>query len=311
MKPLRILYVAGAGRSGTTLVDNVVGQADGFFSAGEAVYFWRRFLIEGRRCGCGKRGVDCEVWSRVIARLEETAPLDPEAMVTAISRGTRTRHAPVLATARGRTIIRRRIGDDSLRRLRFLYESIQEVTGARIIIDSSKFPGYGFLIGMLPGVEVHVLHLVRDPRAVAFSWLRKKKQPDTEQLTYMMQRAVPSVAPRWVATNVATELLWSRSTGGYTRMSYEMFISNPHREIARLLDDMGELPLPVDRFENRSVELDENHTVSGNPSRFVTGAVKLYVDDQWIRDLPPLQRLFVTAVTWPLLLRYKYPIRVH
>jgi len=34
----RVLYIAGWGRSGSTILDNVLGQVDGFFSAGELMF---------------------------------------------------------------------------------------------------------------------------------------------------------------------------------------------------------------------------------------------------------------------------------
>ena len=53
--PTTVLYVAGAGRSGSTLLDNLLGQIPGFFSAGELRYVWERGLIDGRQLP-GHRG---------------------------------------------------------------------------------------------------------------------------------------------------------------------------------------------------------------------------------------------------------------
>ena len=33
--PIKVVYITGAGRSGTTLLDILLGELDGFFSAGE------------------------------------------------------------------------------------------------------------------------------------------------------------------------------------------------------------------------------------------------------------------------------------
>jgi hypothetical protein len=49
--------------------------------------------------------------------------------------------------------------------------------------------------------------------------------------------------------------------------------------------------------------------VSGNPNRFETGAVQLRPDVEWVGRLGRSHRALVTAVTWPLLLRYRYPLR--
>ena len=34
-KPVKVLYVAGLGRSGSTILANTLGQVEGFFSGGE------------------------------------------------------------------------------------------------------------------------------------------------------------------------------------------------------------------------------------------------------------------------------------
>ena len=52
-------------------------------------------------------------------------------------------------------------------------------------IHSSKLPGYGVLVRDTPGFEFYVVHVVRDPRAVAYSWMRTKLQ---ERDFYMQRR---------------------------------------------------------------------------------------------------------------------------
>ena len=54
-------------------------------------------------------------------------------------------------------------------------EALVDITGARAFVDTSKTPEYARTLGELPGVELYVLNLVRDPRAVACSWYKRKK----------------------------------------------------------------------------------------------------------------------------------------
>jgi hypothetical protein len=57
------------------------------------------------------------------------------------------------------------------------------------------------------------------------------------------------------------------------------------------------------------VRLRVTHSVSGNPNRFQTGPIELRPDSEWRHSLGAAHRALVTAVTWPLLLRYGYPVR--
>jgi len=305
-KPIKVVYIAGAGRSGSTIVDNILGQIPGFFSAGEITYLWQRLIVEQRKCGCGKVGKDCHVWSEVLARIGNPGPDAASLMVAQARSATRIRHIPSMIAPGGRERLRSSLGSQYLDHLGDLYRAIAEVTGSSVIVDSSKFPGYGRVVSSLGGVDVRVMHLVRDPRAVAYSWLRKKPQPDTDALSHMMQRRVTTVAPRWIAANIATEVLFGHGGTPYARVRYEDFAAEPHETLDFALQRLGLEQLPVGIIEDGYARLEATHTVSGNPSRFSTGSVALRVDDEWRSALESKDSRLVTSLTFPLLARYGY-----
>jgi hypothetical protein len=68
---------------------------------------------------------------------------------------------------RRETILASRL-QDYLVGLEKLYQGIRAYTGSKVIIDSSKSLLYGYLLGMLPTIDLYVLHIVRDPRGVAY-----------------------------------------------------------------------------------------------------------------------------------------------
>ena len=80
-----ILYIAGAGRSGSTLLASVLGQSQGVVDVGEVWKVWRVIGEPGRRCGCGSELVDCRFWGAVA----DAAPgvLDPEPVMLATIAG--------------------------------------------------------------------------------------------------------------------------------------------------------------------------------------------------------------------------------
>ena len=49
----RVLVIGGWGRCGSTLLDMLLGEIDGFVSAGEVRELWLRGCVEDRPCGCG------------------------------------------------------------------------------------------------------------------------------------------------------------------------------------------------------------------------------------------------------------------
>src|SRR5215204_7091410 len=88
-----------------------------------------------------------------------------------------------------------------------LYRAIQRVSGAGVIVDSSKRLTYAVLLSLLPFADLRVVHLVRDSRAVAYSWGRTKESPAVVG-GRLMPRMSPAQASRaWSIQNYPYALL--------------------------------------------------------------------------------------------------------
>ena len=306
---VKVLYVAGLGRSGSTILANTLGQVEGFFSGGELNFIWKHALIENRLCGCGRPSGECEFWGPVFdgefgGQSEELA----REMMRLQYSGARTRHIPLMLTEGGRQKIRTRLGKflDNTGRL---YRAVQSTSESRVIVDTSKEPAYGYALGMVPGVDLRVLHLVRDPRAAAYSWAKKKPQPDSAEREFMHQKTPTQSAVLWDAWNASIEALWRDTPKRYLRLRYEDFVAEPRRSFEGILKLTGEEDAELPLVGERDVKLGISHTVSGNPNRFDTGTIELRQDRAWQKQMKPRDRALVTALTLPLLARYHYSAR--
>ncbi len=305
---VKVLYIAGLGRSGSTILGNVLGEIEGFFHGGEFNFIWERNLIENRLCGCGAPFDKCEVWGSVLERAFGAIDgVDAREMVRLQALGTRTRHIPLMFSTSGRRALASRL-DKFMNRLQKLYGAVQETTGSRVIVDSSKEPAYGYVLGMTPGIDLYVVHLIRDPRAAAYSWLRKKPLLDTDRLAYMLRMSTVKSSLLWDAWNASSEALWRGSSGRYMRLRYEDFVEDPQRALKGILGMLHEDTRRLRFVDERGVELGVSHTVSGNPSRFHTGTVRLRPDDEWASRMRLRDKMLVTLLTFPLLARYGYAI---
>lgn len=304
---VKVLYIAGAGRIGSTLVGNVLGHIPGFFFVSEVMNIWRHFMINKDRCGCGALVADCKVWGPILSKaFEDGGSGIAEKMDYWCKHSTRNRYALELLLPFLRVQFSTRI-KEYLNSLEKLYLTIQSVTGCRVIVDSSKRPTYAALLNLIPTMDLYVIHLVRDPRAASFSWLRRKKQSEEEGRSSYMQTMSPSKsAIRWSKMNVLTELLWARSSGHYMLLRYEDFIKSPQESIRRILEMIDEQPDSLPFVSEKVVRLGTNHAVWGNPNRRETGMVELNVDDEWVTKMQPLDKFVVGLFTWPLLKKYGY-----
>ena len=298
-----MLFIAGTGRSGSTLLAGILGQVPGVFNAGELRFIWERGMLQNRLCGCGRRFRECEVWQEI---LREAGPLNPDAMSAAQARSTRIRYVPGL-------VLGRRLEPEQAayrEALESLYRAIARVTGCDTIVDSSKLPSYARTVGSLPGVDLRVVHLVRDPRSAAASWAAVKEQPDRGTPGTMERLAPARSALLWAWWNAATAPSVRGAAGRYAIVRYEDFVADPlgtTREIATLID-RSDADLPF--IDRATVQLLPNHTVSGNPDRLRSGTMAISAGAGARNRLRGRDRILVTALTLPVLVRFRYPLRV-
>jgi hypothetical protein len=179
---------------------------------------------------------------------------------------------------------------------------VAEVTGANVLIDSSKSPAYRYLAYLIPDITVHTIHAVRDPRAVAFSWLRDRA---SEKLP---ARPVERTAREWTLGEGRAELLRVRQGSSCTVVRYEDFIVDPRREIKRILEGVHRTGKNLDFVGDGRIHLEPHHIVCGNPSRFRTGTIDLKPDSEWKTKMRRRDVASVTSVGLPWIARYGYPI---
>ncbi len=307
---IKLLYIAGSGRSGSTLIDNILSQVDGVFSTGELYHVWDRNLLGGQPCGCRNQIHECKVWGRVLNEgFGGAKAVNAKRMIEYRERYGRTRHLPWLLFPALRRALSRN-ANEYLNALRQLYLGASVHSGAHIIVDSSKVPAHAFHLLEIDDLEVYVLHLVRDPRGVAFS--RKRKKP---MRVGADERTMPSMSAAkstrlWMGWNAGAELLWWGVNRRYMRLRYEDFIAQPRTNLDRILSLVGHTNAHVGHLSEDRYIAGPNHTLSGNPVRFRTGEIRLELDDAWKDQLNPRDRFVTEVLAWPLMLRYRYAISV-
>jgi hypothetical protein len=142
--------------------------------------------------------------------------------------------------------------------------------------------------------------MVRDPRAVVFSWQRRKTIRLAGDTRAMATRGLLSSVARWTENSVGAELLRPRvPEARWMFLRYEDFAAAPRDTVGRILGFLGEQTASP-FVDDRTVVLDENHTVAGNPNRFRVGQVRIRLDDEWSRRMPRHRQLLVQALTWPM-----------
>lgn len=301
--PVKVIYIAGYGRSGTTLLDIALGERPGVMGAGEVATLARHVWENDEYCACGTSVRTCPLWADIIADWRHG---EHEAMLAEYRRG-QQRTESIVAPGRW---VERLGGRDHARRTAKLLRAIAARSGRPIIVDSSKLPGRGFALAALRGVDLHVVHVVRDGRAVAWSMMK----PHARQIERGVQRELRPkpllyTALRWTVVNLATELL-CRQVGSARslRIRYEDFVADPDAALDRIVALVGE-PGASTASNRGARTLSPQHQVAGSRHRMLP-TITIRRDDGWRSEMPPLLQRIFSAAFAPVLLHYGYRLGV-
>jgi hypothetical protein len=310
---VKVLFLAGKGRSGGTLLANLLGQLPGFFNTGELSRLWDDALVHNHLCGCGVPVPECTTWQAILAEADSSlgndaiAPLETARID--LAQADVVRWARLVRLFRSRPETRARW--DQLERYTnassAVYRSIVKVSGARVVVDSSRTGFEPAALGLVPAVDVRVVHVVRDPRAVVYSWQRSRAWTDRDAGEYLARHGAAFSTASWVARNLAVDVLRHRHP--IMTVHYDAMARDPAAVLRELAAFIGEPAGDMDFLTSDSATLVPTHSVGGNPMRMTSGKIAIKPDDEWRAGLTRRDRITSTVLALPLLHRYGLSLR--
>jgi hypothetical protein len=303
----RVVFIGGLGRSGSTLLALLLNMLPGFVSVGELRYVWL-YLHEDLLCSCGDPFRQCGFWQAVGDHaFGGWDRIDVEKMMRDLARVDRHRYMPWLANP-GLS----RSFDDRLRTygsaIARIYDAIRLASGCDVVVDSTKEPPFAFVVRGIRELDLRVVHLVRESRGVAYSWMKWKRRPEVRDRAAYMDRYGPvSTSLRWLDCNLLMHNLVREKASGLL-VKYEDLVERPRDVVAAVIRHGGEAvdPSLIDDVLAARIPAAENHSIAGNPIRFERGPVRLHLDDEWRSRMSQRDRILVSALTAPMLWRYGY-----
>ena len=293
----RVIYIASASRSGSTVFARDMGEANLGFPLGEVVNVPKRLGVDAESCGCGNVLEKCNYWSAVFrdAGIDQKAL---EALVECRPLVFQVRHVLHYLVSSERGVC---LGQQYFSILRSLYNSLAKHSPSSTLVDASKTPTYAIVLSRFLKLDLWLVHLVRDPRAVVYSQLTPKKWKDRNGIEREIRPTKLVVsAIRWVRWNFFIECLrLTIPKSRRIRVRYEDFTRDTSVERKRLVA-FGLVP------DTDLSARGQHHIAAGNPSRFENRQIEF--DGRYIENLTAQQWLLTTFITWPLLLWYSIPI---
>jgi len=304
-----IIFIGGYGRSGSTMLDRVLGEIPGTTSLGEVRHIWQRAFRENQWVSDSTPFRECPFWIEVVKdAFGGFDNLDLDKVDQLRARTDRLRAIPKLRKLTSQPEAFQAAVSEFGDILHKLYSSIMKVSGSELLIDSSKHPCYAHLLLATGKFDLKILHIVRDPRATAYSWQRKRKRPELHWKDEDMPRFNATTSSlHWCAANALMETFNKDIPADYHRMRYEDLVADPRKSIS---DAWTAFNLPRPNLEwisdQNEVFLKNAFTVAGNPFRFKKGKIAIAPDDEWKTKMKSTTKLLVATASFPYLLKYSY-----
>ena len=259
-----IICLLGTSRSGSTLLQSVLASHAGAMALGEIARVHE--LLERRsKCSCGRTLAACTFWAPALKELRRTAPVIAWSKASWLQRGNCL--LGVIAATSGLNSFASRKERQSARVLGDALATLGQGTNCSLFIDSSKEPSEFLRLALLSAHRVVPIHVVRDPRGVAWSALRRTGIDPINS------------AKHWAQLNRAIALL-SRITPAYPwqLVRYEDLCHNTQAVTRKLLAAVGVTTGPKGPHPN--------HALGGSPGFFLDNRNEIIADERWIVEMP-------------------------
>lgn len=299
-----IIYIMSFSRSGSTLLDIVLGNHPYMFSCGELMRLASHGWIKKEYCSCEKTVAQCALWSKVYAAWHEKTGLMPEDLERLQEKYERLRSLF--------SVLKNKIApSEEFKTYQHatlsLFEAIHEITGKDNIIDSSKSPSRFFALSTIKQLKIKPIHLVRDSRAVSWSMAKSyEKNIKAGIENNMPAESVTKTAVMWLFYNLQASV-----TAGFAsaqkpaRIRYEDLTASPKETLAKACNycecDPDALIKKIENNDPFTIE----HVAAGNRLR-MSKSINIKHDDEWEKNMPANFKQKAELITGLLLKKYGY-----
>jgi hypothetical protein len=216
----RVIYIMGAGRSGSTILGVTLGNCERVFYAGELDAWLTRSgepLVEDPE--------RVRFWGEVRRGVDGAPALFGRRAQQAIERS--------LSVFRvNRWAERRRLRPPYRRVAQSLYGEVARAAGTPLIVDSSHYPLRARELQAVQGIDLFLLYLMRDPQSVVASFNRK----DVAQYT---KSTLTTNVYLWLTNLLAMWVFSRQPSERRVFVRYEDFVADPGAIVTDILRRAG------------------------------------------------------------------------
>jgi len=329
------VYIVGAGGSGSTLLEILLGNHPEFVAMGEIERLHLQFARgKDGKCSCGEMPKDCKFWSALADKVREVFHVDLRSnpFDFRVSDVGWEEHLPV-KNSLGSWIYR---GNSRLwrymffrnkpilkhgiflakqyrkwaKRRTFVADFVRDYHKVSAVIDNSK--DYLAALDLYETLQdrMKIIFITRDARATTWSTLKRYyrgKGISEEELgsvrdTHQWNKSTKRIGKSWYKTNSRTmRLLKTVPESLWLHLRYEDLCHDPEGELTRIFEFLG-FPYDPGKMDLKSHEV---HTIGGNKIRF-SPIKEIKEDLSWKDNLKKNELEIIESITGDLLKELGY-----
>ncbi len=280
---IKVIYIMGLGRSGSTLLERIIGVADNVWPLGEIRslkdYVNRNDPTKpSKKNFFGESGSPLDrsfFWSPVVKKIKQ----DNLFMFDKHNKFSVRRLIKILTK-------KEPIGDEE-KIMNLILKRSREVENENVeyLLDTSKLISRLLFLKNHKNIDLYVIHLVRDARGainsfekVGVGWFR--------------------ILGRWIKNNLFISLFIKRKFDKtrFIHLSYDKFVKQPEKYLDLINRKFG-TNIDTNNYLEY-VQKKQTYSISGNKMR-AKQLTELKYDQDWREKMPTWKKIFLTIITYP------------
>ncbi len=268
-RELTIIYIAGYGRSGSTLLDIILGSHPYILSGGELTYLYDDAVQPNRLCSCGFPLANCRFWKNYL----NNTNIDDINNYRKITR--KLEELKLVKTLNSKKTEFELYGKFIENMFKYMSNRAVEIglkKRVRFIVDSSKTSRKvcyrPYLVAMLTDFNVKLIHLQRGFTSTLKSVYKRSNWLEEGAFKGVRNRYIRAIRALlgYLIANKCAEK-WKESVE-YMYIEYEKLISEPIDTIRDVGEFIGLDLSPVVHKISKNECFKPQHLVGGNRLRF-------------------------------------------
>lgn len=290
-KEPKIIYIVSDVRSGSTLLDFLMGRHEKITSVGE--FHWLNDSFNNRfsddditrgTCSCGEQTPNCDFWFSLEQGLNRTGnSLKELRTFVEVPKGLFAKLWMNFVLIFSKSSSFKKLeNEEVIENCQLVFEEIFEQQGTKFILESSKETERALLYKKHLPFECKFIFLVRDSRGVVLSKMKRGLSFYKSTISWFLHNLKQLI----VQTSFSKE--------ERIFITYESLCNSPQKELERIFSFLN--------IENQTSELEyySSHNIGGSPYRFDKEPLQIKLDEKWKSSFSFLQKAIIMIITGPL-----------